>query len=41
MDENEKSSWWKIRLPSMVMFCAEGWVFQLLTIIAGYISVED
>ncbi len=25
----------------MVMLCAESWAFQLLTVIAGYISIED
>lgn len=26
-DANEKSNWWKIRFPSLIMFCAEGWAF--------------
>ena len=30
-----------ITLPSMLMFCAEGWAFYLFTFIAVYISVED
>ena len=28
-------------MPSMIMFCAEGWALQLITFIAGMITVED
>ena len=34
------SNFVSIDLPSMAMFCAEGWALQLLTIFAGYLSVE-
>ena len=35
------SDFYQIGLPSMIMFCAEGWAFQILTLLAGLISVED
>jgi len=38
---NGKTDFMSIGLPSMVMFCAEGWAFQLLTLLAGLISIED
>ena len=34
------SNFVSIDLPSMAMFCAEGWALQLLTIFAGYLSDE-
>ena len=40
-DEAQKANFWKIDMPSMIMFLAEGWALQLITIIAGFISVED
>ena len=38
---NGQTDLMSIGLPSMVMFCAEGWAFQILTLLAGLISVED
>lgn len=38
---NSKTDFMSIGLPSMVMFCAEGWAFQVLTLLAGLISIED
>ena len=35
------SSFMSIGLPSMIMYCSEGWANQLLTLIAGFFSVED
>ena len=40
-ESTEQANFWRIGIPSMVMFCAEGWAFQVLTLIAGLISVED
>ena len=34
-----KGDFCQIQLPSMIMFCAEGWAFQILTLISGFISV--
>ena len=38
---NGQADFFNIGLPSMIMFCAEGWAFQVLTLLAGLISVED
>ena len=40
-ESTEQANFWRIGIPSMIMFCAEGWAFQVLTLIAGLISVED
>lgn len=40
-NDNSQTEFMSISLPSMVMFCAEGWAFQVLTLLAGLISVED
>ena len=30
----------KVSIPSMLMLCLEMWTFDLLTLLAGYISVD-
>lgn len=37
----QKSHFYTISLPSMVMFCAEGWAFQVLIIMSGWINVDE
>ena len=39
-NDESYSNFVSIDLPSMAMFCAEGWALQLLTIFAGYLSDE-
>lgn len=37
--QTDQQEFLDLQIPSMVMFCSEGWAFQLQTIIAGLISV--
>ena len=39
--QTDQNEFFQLSMPSMLMFCAEGWAFQILTLIAGLISVED
>lgn len=38
--ETDQREFLNLQIPSLIMFCSEGWAFQLQTIIAGLISVE-
>lgn len=31
----------KVAVPGMAMLCAEWWYFELISILAGYVGVED
>jgi MATE family multidrug resistance protein len=38
---NGWTMYFKIAIPATLMICAEWWFFELLTLTAGYIGVND
>ena len=38
---SEWGSYFHLAIPSMLMLCAEWWAFEIITIMSGYLGVDE